>query len=328
MIKTHNDLNKMNRINKRILNNNEQEDTDEENVNEQTRLLSSRTVRSSKQQASELYAIQLLNRIDDSRTRFQQNLSFVLLLVVNTLERFTFYGLICNFILYLNKDPLTWESYNASLILLIFLGITHVSSVIGGWIADAFLGKFPTLFLSFIIYIIGYIPYPLIAYDPNKLPVFCDSNCSLNQMLNLTFAYTEIHYDKHYNNTMSERSIANESCSWIIITSCILTGVGVGFTRANLGPFGADQVRILIFKFFEQTRRLYFKKVISMGQTMLFKYFNWLYWCTNLGSLFSFAVLAYIQQNISFFIGFMIPFVSLVLSFLVFVAGSTLFHLM
>lgn len=242
MIKKQNDLNKMNRINRRILNNNEQEDTEDENVTEQTRLLSNRNVRANKQQTSELYAIQLLNRIDDSRTRFQQNLSFVLLLIVNTLERFTFYGLICNFILYLNKDPLTWESYNASLILLIFLGITHVSSVLGGWIADSFLGKFPTLFLSFIIYIIGYIPYPLIAYDSNKLPVFCNTNCSLNQMLNLTFTYTEIYYSKTYNNTMADRSIANESCSWIIIISSILVGVGVGFTRANLGPFGADQV--------------------------------------------------------------------------------------
>ena len=109
MFKKQNDLNKMNRINRRILNNNEQEDTDDENVNEQTRLLSNRIVRANQQQASELYAIQLLNRIDDNRTRFQQNLSFLLLLIVNTLERFTFYGLICNFILYLNKTYCKFE---------------------------------------------------------------------------------------------------------------------------------------------------------------------------------------------------------------------------
>jgi peptide/histidine transporter 3/4 len=99
------------------------------------------------------------------------------------------------------------------------------------------------------------------------------------------------------------RTIADESCSWVIIITVVLIGVAVGFIKANLGPFGADQV-------------------MSRGQTMVFKYFNWLYWCINLGSLLSFSFLAYFQQNYSFFIGFIIPFSVLVLSFVVFLCGS------
>lgn len=55
---------------------------------------------------------------------------------------------------------------------------------------------------------------------------------------------------------------------------------------------------------------------------MVFKYFNWLYWSINLGSLLAYSALAYIQQNQSFFLGFIIPFVCLVLSFVLFLIGS------
>ena len=70
----------------------------------------------------QLYSTQLLNALGDKRSKFQLSASVYLLLLVNGLERFAYYGLICNYILYLNKQPLYWESYNASFILFIFLG--------------------------------------------------------------------------------------------------------------------------------------------------------------------------------------------------------------
>lgn len=63
-------------------------------------------------------------------------------------------------------------------------------------------------------------------------------------------------------------------------------------------------------------------KVMSRGQTMVFKYFNWLYWCINLGSLASYSFLAYYQQNYSFFVGYIIPFSALIFSFVLFLIGT------
>lgn len=88
--------------------------------------------------------------------------------------------------------------------------------------------------------------------------------------------------------------------------SVITMGISVGFLKANLGPFGADQVA-------------------SRGQPMTFKYFSWLYWSINLGSLLSFTLLAFVQQNVSFFIGYLVPLVVLVFSFLLFLSGTILF---
>ena len=55
---------------------------------------------------------------------------------------------------------------------------------------------------------------------------------------------------------------------------------------------------------------------------MVFKYFNWLYWSINLGSMLCFIFLAFIQQNYSFFVGFVVPWLALTFSFILFLLGS------
>lgn len=113
------------------------------------------------------YLDQLLTAISDRRTKFQQNASFIIILSCNALERFAFYGLVCNYVLYLNKRPLNWESYNASLVLLLMLGLCNISSFFGGWIADSRIGKFKTIALSYLIYIVGYVIFPILSISGN-----------------------------------------------------------------------------------------------------------------------------------------------------------------
>lgn len=107
----------------------------------------------------------------------------------------------------------------------------------------------------------------------------------------------------HHSHEPNNRNIFDESCSRILTFAVVTMGFAVGVLKANLGPFGANQV-------------------YSRGQSMVFKYFNWLYWSINLGSLFAFLFLAFIQQNISFFVGYLIPWVALIFSFLLFLSGS------
>jgi dipeptide/tripeptide permease len=245
-----------------------------------------------------LYVNQLLTVINDRRTRFQQNSSLVILLLVNVLERFAYYGLLCNFLLYLNKRPFYWETFNASLILFVFLGVTNISGLVGGWVSDSFIGKYTTICISFVVYIMGYAAYPLLSISETSLPGVCSANGSFTDwtLMNITRAQR---FDPA---SRTDMSIFAESCSWIIILTVFMIGIGVGFVKANLGPFGADQA-------------------LSRGQAMVFKYFNWLYWSINLGSLASFSLLAYLQQNYNFFIGYLVPFVALVLSFVLFLIG-------
>ena len=63
-------------------------------------------------------------------------------------------------------------------------------------------------------------------------------------------------------------------------------------------------------------------KVLSKGSGMVFKYFNWLYWSINLGSLGALGGLAYVQQNDNFFIGYTIPLGCLIVAFFLFLTGK------
>ena len=50
-------------------------------------------------------------------------------------------------------------------------------------------------------------------------------------------------------------------------------------------------------------------------------FFNWFYWIINFGAMLALAVASYVQQDISYFFGYLIPVATLLLSILVFLLG-------
>ena len=93
-------------------------------------------------------------------------------------------------------------------------------------------------------------------------------------------------------------------CSAYIYIILVLVGVGIGFLRANIPPFGAEQVR-------------------AGGENAVHQFFNAYYWCINMGSLAGIGILAYIEQNVhdGFFISFLAATMSLCASLIIFCAG-------
>lgn len=74
-----------------------------------------------------------------------------------------------------------------------------------------------------------------------------------------------------------------------------LVAIGTGGIKSNVGPFGAQQVE-------------------DMGAEAVQVFFNWFYWFINAGGLIAFTGIAYVEQNISFSIGYLVPLVAMVLS--------------
>lgn len=216
-------------------------------ANERTSMLDNKsrrnlyTTTNSRDQDEREYLNRLLITNKDQRTKLQQSSSYIIVLIIYTMERFAYYGLICNYVLFLNNQPLNWDTYNAAIILLIFLGLTNVFSVFGGLLADSKLGKFNTILISFLIYLLGYGMFFMLSFNSDGIPGYCggSSNLSANGFFNQSAMFAHAPLKK-------DRNIGQESCSYIIIISILLNSIGIGFLRANLAPFGADQVRIFI----------------------------------------------------------------------------------
>lgn len=223
------------------------------------------------------------------------------ILLTVALERLAFYSLTGNLVLFLNSDPFGWRSYNALYCTFIFLGISYVLSFLGGIIADTLLGKFKTLLLAFVIYLVGYVFLPVVTFEEkNKLlnstelglPNICgrDNDEKKGDKMSMI------------SDASSKLSLIEENCAGLIFGILTIISVGSGIFRSVIAPFGADQVR-------------------GEGPQTSLAFFNWYYWSINLGTLVALSGVTYVQQDISFFLGFLSSNISLGVSCLVFIAG-------
>ncbi|XP_072494891.1 solute carrier family 15 member 3 [Notamacropus eugenii] len=222
----------------------------------------------------------------------RRRVACVAVLLAEMLERAAFFGISSNLVLYLNSLNFNWDGEQASRAALVFLGASYLLSPIGGWLADVYLGRYATIITSLLIYLVASCLLPITAF-PDGRRTFCgEMPASIIQP------------------SCSAKGCQRESpspyCAPTMYGGLLLLALGISSVKVNLTSFGADQV-------------------MDLGRDATRRFFNWFYWSINLGAVLSLFVVAFIQQNISFLVGYIIPVACVGLALSVFIFSGPAF---
>ncbi|XP_063446992.1 solute carrier family 15 member 4-like [Mytilus trossulus] len=193
-------------------------------------------------------------------------------LMTELCERLTYYSVVANLILFCTST-LDISSTDAARINLVFSGSVFIIPIFGGYIADAFTGKYNAIFGSGLIYVIGLVLLPASAVDYRA-------------------------WFGNYND------ISTETRKGFFISSLVLIAIGTGGIKANVGPFGAQQVE-------------------NLGPQAVQSFFNWFYWFINVGAIIAYSGVAAVQQDVGFDVGFLIPLISMIIALVIFVLNKS-----
>lgn len=67
------------------------------------------------------------------------------------------------------------------------------------------------------------------------------------------------------------------------------------------------------------------RQVLELGRHANRRFFNWFYWSINAGAVLSLLVVAFVQQNIGFLVGYSLPVACVGLAFFVFLFATPVF---
>ncbi|XP_047548003.1 solute carrier family 15 member 3 [Lutra lutra] len=213
-------------------------------------------------------------------------------LLVETLERAAFFGVSANLVLYLNGASFNWDGQQASRAALVFLGASYLLAPVGGWLADAYLGRSRAITLSLLLYLVASSLLPATAFVDGRRSFCGEMPASPLAPACASPDCTSISTTPY--------------CAPTLYSGLLLLALAASSIRSNLTSFGADQV-------------------MDLGRHASRRFFNWLYWSINVGAVLSLLVVAFIQQNINFLLGYSIPVGCVGLAFFIFLFATPIF---
>lgn len=204
-------------------------------------------------------------------------------------ERMAYFGLSVNmvaFMFYVMHRPFS-SSANA---VNNFLGISQASSVLGGFLADAYLGRYWTIAIFTTIYLGGLTAITVCA----SMSIFVPNQDECNQIALL----------------LGNCEPAKPWQMVYLYTVLYITGFGAAGIRPCVSSFGADQ--------FDERSRNY--------QSHLDRFFNFFYLSVTVGAIVAFTAVVYIQMKHGWGSAFGALAVAMGVSNMVFFLGTPLYR--
>ncbi|OMP14271.1 Proton-dependent oligopeptide transporter family [Corchorus olitorius] len=198
-------------------------------------------------------------------------------------ERICVMGISMNLVTYLVGD-LHISSAKSATIVTNFMGTLNLLGLLGGFVADAKLGRYLTVAISASITALGVILLTLATTIPSMRPPPCDD-------------YRKLH---HQCIEANGRQLA------LLYAALYTTALGGGGIKSNVSGYGSDQFDLSDPK--EEKAMIFF--------------FNRFYFCISIGSLFAAIVLVYIQDNVGRGWGYGISAATMVIAVAVLLCGT------
>ncbi|KAL9269822.1 NRT1/ PTR FAMILY 5.10-like protein [Drosera capensis] len=206
---------------------------------------------------------------------------------VEVAERIAYYGIASNLISYLT-GPLGQSTAAAAANVNTWAGVTSLLPLAGALVADSFLGRYRTIVVASLIYILGLAFLSLSAL----LPSLDSLNCG----------------------TTMERKLCHSSHVQVILFffALYLVAIGQSGHKPCVQAFGADQ--------FDGQDPEELKAKSS--------FFNWWYFSMCLGAATAVSALNYIQDYLNWALGFGVPCIIMFIALVIFLLGTRTYRYM
>ncbi|XP_067415067.1 solute carrier family 15 member 5 isoform X2 [Emydura macquarii macquarii] len=191
----------------------------------------------------------------------------ICLLLMELCERFTFFGIVCNMILFCTIK-LGYPNYQAAIINMCFIGASMLSPVLVDWLAEHLVGRIKLAYICMFLHFLGTALLPIVA-----------------------FPFEDFYIDTHH----ILHTLAKKEQKILFYFGLLTACFGTGGIRAVVCPLSAYNLE-------------------DYGPKELLSFFNWFYWLVNLNSAVVFVSISYIQQSVAKNLGFLIPFVSVLMA--------------
>ncbi|KAL9660545.1 hypothetical protein QQ045_025360 [Rhodiola kirilowii] len=208
-------------------------------------------------------------------------ISAAMILGVETCERLTTLGIAVNLVTYLTSTMHLGNATSANTVTN-FLGTSFMLCLLGGFVADTFLGRYLTIAIFVIVQATGVTILTISTMIPTLRPPKCTDPTGLNCIPATDFQLT------------------------VLFISLYLTALGTGGLKSSVSGFGSDQ-----FDDKEPTER-----------AQMASFFHWFFFFISIGALAAVTVLVYVQDHVGREWGYGICAFTILVGLVVFMAGT------
>ncbi|KAK4747439.1 hypothetical protein SAY87_014025 [Trapa incisa] len=196
-------------------------------------------------------------------------------------ERLTTLGIAVNLVTYLTGTMHLGNAASANTVTN-FFGTSFMLCLLGGFIADTFLGRYLTIAIFAAVQATGVSILTISTIAPGLRPPKCDRGAG-------------------------ETCIpANGKQLLVLYVALYTTALGTGGLKSSVSGFGSDQ----------------FDEMDKKERSHMTSFFNWFFFFISIGSLVAVTVLVYIQDNVGRQWGYGICACAIVTSLMIFVSGT------